>query len=185
MNRFLIILFAFYRFYNTLCVLFMAIENQPSAAVLETAGLLYRQASRLTRRLRITNPASGPGLSKLGVLARLHQDGPDTASRLAEYLGLQPQSMTRLLSAMENSGLIVRHINKTDRRQNLIELTTVGQRLLRGEIGKRQDRLAHAMISVLTPAEMELLRIAAGLLDRVAVAIETPVASAESEGAPL
>ena len=160
----------------------MAIGNQPSVAVLETAGLLYRQSQRLTRRLRITSPANGPGLSKLGVLARLHQDGPDTASRLAQYLGLQPQSMTRLLSAMEHSGLIIRCTNKADRRENRIQLTAKGQRLLRDEIGKRQDRLAFAMISVLTPAEMELLRIAAGLLDRVAAAVEMPAEPVESEG---
>jgi len=162
----------------------MAIKTQPSAAMLETAGLLYRQASRLTRRLRITSPNKGPGLSKFGVLARLHQDGPDTASRLAEYLGLQPQSMTRLLLAMENSGLIIRQVNKKDRRQNRIRLTAAGQRLLRNEIGKRQDRLACAMISVLTPVEMELLRIAAVLLDRVAAAIEMSTASVESKGTP-
>jgi len=162
----------------------MAIENQPSAAVLETAGVLYRQTSRLTRRLRITSPANGPGLSKLGILARLHQDGPDTASRLAEYLGLQPQSMTRLLSAMDNSGLISRCANQADRRQNQIQLTPMGERLLRDEIGKREDRLAQAMISVLTPTETELLRIAAGLLERVAAAIERPAEPVESEGMP-
>jgi DNA-binding MarR family transcriptional regulator len=162
----------------------MAIQTKPSEAALETAGLLYRQASRLTRRLRTTGPNKGPGLSKLGVLARLHRDGSDSASGLAEYLGLQPQSMTRLLSAMENSGLIIRQVNEKDRRQVRIQITDVGQRLLRDEIGKRQERLAHAMISVLTPVETELLRIAIGLLDRVAVAIERPTESVDSEEAP-
>jgi DNA-binding MarR family transcriptional regulator len=162
----------------------MLIENQPSAAVLATAGLLYRQTSRLSRRLRLTSPANGPGLSKIGILARLHQDGPDTASRLAEYLGLQPQSMTRLLSAMDHSGLISRCANQADRRQNQIRLTSRGERLLRDEIGKREDRLARAMISVLTPTETELLRMAAGLLERVAAAIERPAGLVESDGGP-
>jgi DNA-binding MarR family transcriptional regulator len=160
----------------------MAIRIKPSEAALETASLLYRQASRIKRRLRTTGPNNGPGLSKLGVLGRLHQDGPDSASRLAEYLGLQPQSMTRLLLAMENSGLISRQVNKKDRRQIRIQITDVGRRLLREEIGKRQERLACTMISVLTPVETELLRIAIGLLDRVAGAIERPTEPVDSEG---
>jgi DNA-binding MarR family transcriptional regulator len=90
--------------------------------------------------------------------------------------------MTRLLWAMEYSGLIIRQVNKKDRRQIRIQITDVGRRLLRDEIGKHQERLAYTMISVLTPVETELLRIAIGLLDRVAAAIERPTESFDSEG---
>jgi hypothetical protein len=40
------------------------------------------------------------------------------------------------------------------------------------------------MISVLTPTETELLRMAAGLLERVAAAIERPAGLVESDGGP-
>jgi DNA-binding MarR family transcriptional regulator len=151
-------------------------------AALETAGLLYRQANRLTRRLRATRAPNSPGLSKLGILARLHQDGPATAKSLAEYLGLQPQSMTRLLSTMESARLIRRHPDKTDRRQIRIELTAAGQRLLLDDLGQRRERLARSMMRTLSPAETELLRTAAGLMDRVAAAIEAPAPAAGRAG---
>jgi len=163
---------------DMLCVLNMTTEpGSPSLAALETAGLLHRQATRLTRRLRATRPPNSPGLSKLGILARLREDGPATAKSLAGYLGLQPQSMTRLLSAMESAGLIQRHPDKTDRRQIRIELTAAGQRVLLDDLARRRERLARSMMRLLTPAEMELLRIAAGLMDRVAAAVEAPAPS--------
>jgi DNA-binding MarR family transcriptional regulator len=158
----------------------MRTESVPSAATLETAALLYRHTSRLIRRLRATRPANSPGLSRLGILARLHSDGPGTASGLADYLGLQPQSMTRLLSTMESAGLISRQADRTDRRQIRIEMTAEGRRLLLHDLEQRRERLALALNQVLTAAEMELLRIAAGLMDHVAAAIEAPAPSAEA-----
>ncbi len=147
--------------------------GSPLAAALETAGLLYRCATRLIRRLRASRAPNSPGLSKLGILARLRQDGPATARSLAEYLGLQPQSMTRLLSTMESARLIRRHPDTTDRRQIWIELTAAGQRLLLDDLGKRRERLARSMMRTLSPTETELLRKAAGLMERVAGGIET------------
>jgi DNA-binding MarR family transcriptional regulator len=160
----------------------MVVENESSKANLETAALLLRHATRLTRRLRLTRPADGLGLSRLGILARLHEDGPATASALAEYLGLQPQSLTRLLAAVEKAGLINRRPDLTDRRQSRIELTVAGKRLLADDLGKRSLRLGHAMSLALTSSEQELLRIAAGLMDRLASAIEAPGAAPEPKG---
>jgi DNA-binding MarR family transcriptional regulator len=160
----------------------MATDTEPSLAALETAGLLFRHANRLFRRLRASRAANSLGVSKLGILARLHQDGPATAKYLAAYLGLQPQSMTRLLSTMENAGLIHRHLDQTDRRQIRIELTDEGRKLLLEDVARRHDRLARSLIRVLTTAEIELLRIAAGLMERVTAAIEPPAPSAEPGG---
>jgi DNA-binding MarR family transcriptional regulator len=157
----------------------MATDTDPSLAALETAGLLFRHANRLFRRLRASRAANSLGVSKLGILARLRQDGPATAKYLAAYLGLQPQSMTRLLSSMENAKLIHRHLDQTDRRQIRIELTDKGRKVLLEDVARRHDRLARSLIRVLTTAEIELLRIAAGLMERVTTAIEPPAPSAE------
>ncbi len=160
----------------------MATGNEPSLVALETAGLLFRHANRLIRRLRASRAANSLGVSKLGILARLHQDGPATAKGLAGYLGLQPQSMTRLVSTMENARLIRRHLDRTDRRQIRIELTEEGRKLLLEDVARRHDRLARSLIRVLTTAEIELLRIAAGLMERVTAAIEPPAPPAEPGG---
>ncbi len=160
----------------------MATEAEPSLAALETAGLLFRHANRLIRRLRASRAPNSLGVSKLGILARLHQDGPATAKSLAEYLGLQPQSMTRLLSTMENARLIHRQQDQTDRRQVRIELTDQGLQLWLEDLARRRQRLARSLTRALTTAEIELLRIAAGLMDRATAAIEPPAPSAESAG---
>jgi DNA-binding MarR family transcriptional regulator len=160
----------------------MATDTQSSPAALETAGLLFRHANRLFRRLRASRPPNSLGVSKLGILASLHQDGPATAKCLAAYLGLQPQSMTRLLSTMEDAGLIHRHVDQTDRRQIRIELTDKGRKLLREDVARRHERLARSLTRVLTTAEIELLRIAAGLMERATAVIEPPAPSAEPGG---
>jgi hypothetical protein len=59
-----------------------------------------------------------------------------------------------------------------DKRQSLIEITSAGSQLLADEARKREARLTAAMIRVLTPTEQELVRLAAGLMDRLADAIE-------------
>ena len=170
-NRQIIIRYAYY----------MDESSALPGAALETAALLYRHLARLMQRLRAVRPAEGPGLSKLGILSRLHREGPATGSALAAYLGLQPQSMTRLLQALETDGLIQRETDVVDRRQNRIRLTAAGRRSLKNEIAKRRLELAAVMSRVLTRPEIEDLKASAGLLGRIAAALEVPAVPPTAE----
>jgi DNA-binding MarR family transcriptional regulator len=132
------------------------------------ADVLRRSTGALARRLRAMRADHGIRASKLSVLGWLvRAHAPLTASRLAELERLQPQSLTRIIAELDEEGLIKRREDETDRRQLLIEITSKGHDLL-VEDARRQNRwLADAMQEKLTPAERELLVIAARLLDQL------------------
>ncbi|MDE1148889.1 MAG: MarR family transcriptional regulator [Azospirillaceae bacterium] len=137
-------------------------------AALETARHLHRSTTALSRRLLTARPAEGLSTTKLGVLGRLYREGPATATALAAYLRIQPQSLTRLLADLESQDLILRRPDAVDRRQVRIEITDAGNRLLIGDVQDRRTALARAMVATLTPTERDLLRLAARLMDRLA-----------------
>jgi DNA-binding MarR family transcriptional regulator len=140
--------------------------------VLQTANRMHGSVSRLFHRLRITRAAGGLSMAKLGVLSQLRREGVTTVTALADYLGVQPQSLTRLLADSETEGFIKRNQDQADKRRCLIEITPAGSRLLAEEGRKRETRLAAAMTLAFTPTEQELIRIASDLMDRLADAIE-------------
>ncbi|MFD5094814.1 MarR family winged helix-turn-helix transcriptional regulator [Amycolatopsis thailandensis] len=126
--------------------------------------------SRLSSRLRAEQPGEDRSLSRLAasVLANLRHGGPLTVSALAAIEGLQPQSLTRVLNALEAEGRVARRPDEHDRRAQRIVLTEAGHAALRGHVRDGNRWLARAMGEVLTPAEQEIVRVAAGLLLQVA-----------------
>jgi DNA-binding MarR family transcriptional regulator len=155
----------------------MTTSNDPSGATVDTANQLHRSALRLLRVLRATRPARGLSSSKLAVLGRLYQDGMATATALAAYLRIQPQSLTRLIADMERRNMITRRQDDADRRQSLLEITDTGRQLLMQEIGAQRVRLAETMAKELTVTEQELLRLAAGLMDHLSSVTEAQAAA--------
>jgi DNA-binding MarR family transcriptional regulator len=150
----------------------MNASNHLSEPTIDTANQLHRSALRLLRVLRATRPAKGSSTSKLAVLGRLYQDGKTTATALAGYLRIQPQSLTRLVADLERHKLITRRQDDADRRQSLIQITEAGTRLLMEEIGVQRVTLAETMAKELTVTEQELLRLASGLMDQLASVTE-------------
>lgn len=110
------------------------------------------------------------GLSptKLSILGRLALSGPLTVTALAANERVQPQSLTRTLADLEESKLIDRRQDHVDRRQSLIEIAKLGEDLLKNYARRQATWLAIAMSSLLTPAERELLRVAAQLMRQLA-----------------
>ena len=150
-----------------------------------------RGATRLARRLRMERPdparpapgtpdpgtpalnsteLSPPELSNqaLGILAHLYRRGPMTPGALAAAERLQPQSLTRTLARLERQGLVALQPDDRDRRRSLLALTDAGHQALARDMRHRDGWLAGAMARQLTPAERDLLRIAAELMDRLA-----------------
>lgn len=124
--------------------------------------------ARLNRRLRAERMGHGLSLNRLSLLSLLCQNGPMTATALAAAERLQPQSLTRMLARLERDELIVRRQDETDRRQVLIDVTEKGIGVLGEDMRRREAWLAGVMAERLTPTERELLRLAAGLMDRLA-----------------
>jgi DNA-binding MarR family transcriptional regulator len=74
---------------------------------------------------------AGMTLSQRRVLRRLW-DGPRSAGEVAAGLGISSPSLTRMLTKLEQRGLVVRTLDTGDRRRVLIELTSQGRRSLEG-----------------------------------------------------
>ncbi len=139
-------------------------DNQALAG----ASALRRAVTRMWRRLRVERPHEGFSLAKLNILGSLQTEGSLAAGELASRERTQPQSLTRVLAELQEQGLISKTPDSTDRRRTILAITPAGTRLLVRTMRERDTWLASAMESELTPTERELLRLACGLLDRIA-----------------
>ncbi|WP_218002143.1 MarR family transcriptional regulator [Microtetraspora malaysiensis] len=135
--------------------------------LLATAAELRRSSTRLSRRLRAERHGDGVGALGFSLLGRLYRHGPMTAGELAESERLQPQSLTRTLATLEEKRLVTRSRASGDRRRHQIALTEEGADVLMRYAQESDAWLAQRMARELTPTERGLLRLAAGLLDRL------------------
>ncbi len=124
----------------------------------------------LGRRLKLERPPGGRTSLELSVLGHLHQRGPMTPGELSAAERVQPQTLTRTLTSLQADDLISREGHPRDGRMNLLALTGAGLDALRRDMAARDAWLTRAMRASLTTTELEILRIAAGLLERVAEA---------------
>jgi DNA-binding MarR family transcriptional regulator len=134
------------------------------------ASVLRISVSRLARRLRAERMASGvdPGLSdtQLAALAALERHGAMTPGELADHEKVQPPSMTRVITVLEEHGLVMRSPHATDRRQVVLTVTDLGKELVHQSRRLREAWLARRLRE-LTPQERALLRQAAPILEKL------------------
>lgn len=140
--------------------------------------VVARGSGRLARRLHAQRLSQSAAPMQLSVLAHLSQRGPMAPSDLATAERVQPQSLTRTLTSLEAEGLVSRQPDSTDGRRSLLAITPAGSQALFQVMGERNRWLAHAMGEQLTPTECQLLRLAAGLLERLAESDDVAVAPA-------
>jgi DNA-binding MarR family transcriptional regulator len=142
-----------------------------SDASLATA--LRISVARLARRLRAERMAKGlePGLSdtQLAALAALEAHGAMTPGELADHEKVQPPSMTRVIAALEERGLVMRAPHATDRRQVVLTATDTGKDVVQQSRRLREAWLAQRLRE-LTPEERALLRQAAPILEKLSQA---------------
>ena len=80
---------------------------------------------RLARSIR-TNSAGEITPSQMAVLATLNRRGPRTIGQIAELEQVKPPSASKIVSALERSGLVERASDPHDRRCNVIGVTSAG-----------------------------------------------------------
>lgn len=136
----------------------------------EQARLLRTAVARLQRRLRFERGTMNFGLSAYSAVACVYQNGPMSAGQLATHERLQPQSLTRILAALEDQKLIARAADQADLRRSIITVTRLGIEVLRRKARLQDAWLAKAIAQSLTPTEQEFLKIATQLLDRISAA---------------
>jgi DNA-binding MarR family transcriptional regulator len=113
---------------------------------------------------------AGMTLSQRRVLGRL-RNGPRSAGEVAARLGISSPSLTRMLTKLEQRGLIVRSLDTSDRRRILVELTSQGRRSLEGHRVFSGTFLLAA--KSLNATDQRNLIESAGTLVRIARELET------------
>ncbi|MGW5644952.1 MarR family winged helix-turn-helix transcriptional regulator [Saccharopolyspora sp. NPDC003752] len=131
------------------------------------ASRLRLAVVRLNRRLRAQSTDSKITLSQLSALSCLHKAGALTPGELAAREGVQPPSMTRVISALEDAGLVARRPHPTDGRQAIVELTEAGQARIEEEVSIR-ERWLDQQLADLTEEDRRVLFQAAEIIDRLA-----------------
>lgn len=131
------------------------------------ASRLRMSVMRLGRRLRQQRPDDRLTPSQIAALATLDRSGPLTLGELAAAEHVQPPSMTRITTALEELGLVSRSPHPSDKRQVYFAPTQAGAKLL-AEDRKRRDAWLCKRLADFTPDEIEALRVAAPLLERLA-----------------
>ena len=123
---------------------------------------------RLRRRLALERHPDNPlSLGSMAVLAYLVRGGDRTIGELAAFEGVQPPSMTRTVTLLEEAGYVVRRPHETDRRAVVVHVTEQGRDAVLAD-RERRDAWLDQRLSTLTDDERAVLRQAAALLHQIA-----------------
>jgi len=123
---------------------------------------------RLNRRLRAQRGAAQAAtLTQLSALSTVYQHGPMTPGELAVKERVQPPSMTRVISALEEAGFVTRTPHPSDGRQIVIAATEQGSAYVEAEVSAR-ERWLDERLAELTDAERTVLWRAVEIIDRMA-----------------
>jgi DNA-binding MarR family transcriptional regulator len=139
-------------------------EEEPSSAELDAAAArLYLAVGRLARALRRWGDDDlGPGT--FSALATLARSGPMRLGDLAAREGVAPPTLTRIVAALEESGLVVRAPDPADRRAARVAATPRGADLAAGVRSTRSTALRDRL-TALTPSDRQTLLAALPVLE--------------------
>ncbi|HTU72706.1 MAG TPA: MarR family transcriptional regulator [Trebonia sp.] len=123
----------------------------------QLADLLHR----LTRRLR---RGQAQQLAPLGLTPAQERalrvitrgDEPRRMTELAEQLGIVPRSLTTVIDALEEAGLVRREVDPRNRRATLVLLTDKGS-AVRDDMREARRRAAEELFAPLAAEDREAL----------------------------
>jgi DNA-binding MarR family transcriptional regulator len=141
--------------------------SPPPGRVEKLADSLHSAAIHLLRRLRKQDDATGLSPARLSALSVIAFGGPMRISDLARAEQVRTPTITPIVSALEQDGLIVRDADTADGRVWVLRATAKGQRLMAEGRARRVATLA-AQLRALAPKERAVLEQAAALLHQLA-----------------
>lgn len=145
-----------------------AAENE---ACTEIATLLHDQFSRLTRQLRNLELPQGMTPERLSALAVIEKRGPISVTALADKEMVRPATMSRMVSALVDEGLVKRSEDKNDGRGVLVSTTPKGRRAYQRAQQQRLQHFAEAL-EALTPEQLAAMRSLAAALERLTLLLD-------------
>ena len=135
-----------------------------SSPELEAADRFHSAAIHALRFVAREDPASGLSAARLSALSVLVFGGPKTLGELAAAEQVRPPTMTGIVRALEEAGLVRRDANDRDGRIVRVRATAKGKRVLERARERRIARLAERL-SGLDRDELSQVRKAAELVD--------------------
>lgn len=137
----------------------MSRANHPDPEAL--AELLHSTAIHLLRSVRRVDESSSLTASRLSALSVVVFNGPTTLGDLAEAEQVRPPTMTRIVNALEECGLVTKAQDRGDGRAIRIAATTKGKRVL---IQGRARRVQFLTAQIRHLEEVEQRNLSAALV---------------------
>lgn len=131
------------------------------------ADRLHSAAIHFLRRVAREDGASGLSPARLSALSVVVYAGPLTLGELAAAERVKPPTMTRIVAALEEEGLVRREAGRDDRRTTLLQATAKGSRTLERARARRLQ-LIQGGLARLSRADLAALGRAAELLEEIA-----------------
>jgi DNA-binding MarR family transcriptional regulator len=122
--------------------------------------------ARLSRRLR-RHELAGITPTQLAALATVERSGPMRLGDLAAAEGIAPSTLTRLVTALEESGYVRRDADPSDARASTLAITPRGNEMLE-RIRAENNRMLAASLRILAPAQRSALAAALPVLEQLA-----------------
>jgi DNA-binding MarR family transcriptional regulator len=147
------------------------VSNRKSSSQAGLASTLAAEMRTVFRKLKMRYREHGGGNdltpTQASVLLRLERDGSATVSSLARAEGMRPQSMSAVVTPLQEFGLVSGAPDPSDGRQTLMSLTPKCLKLLQDGRAARQDWLTTTISQKLSAQEQERLQAALELLTRL------------------
>jgi DNA-binding MarR family transcriptional regulator len=137
-----------------------------SSKALEAADRMHSASIHLLRRAGREDVKNGTSGARLSALSVLVFTGPKTVSELAGWERVKVPTMSRLVAAMQEEGLIRKARNGSDARSVVLHPTAKGRRVLDRARELRLAALAK-LFAEATVDELETVREAAAIVDRL------------------
>jgi DNA-binding MarR family transcriptional regulator len=122
---------------------------------------------KLPQRVREHGVGNDLTLSQISVLHRLEVHGAATVSNLARAEGMRPQSMSAIVTPLQESGLVSGAPDPADGRQTLMSLTPKCLNWIEESRAARQDWLTRTISQRLSVHEQKKVQAALELLRRL------------------
>ena len=122
----------------------------------ELADRLHSAAIGLLRQLRREDDAIGITAPRLSALSVVVFVGPVTLGKLAAAEQVKPPTMTRIVTGLEEDGLVERRDDASDGRLTQIHATAKGRKILAAGRARRVETLSAAVRALDTECRKEL-----------------------------
>jgi DNA-binding MarR family transcriptional regulator len=102
----------------------------------------------------------------VATLSSVERLGPITLGDLAAVERVQPPTMTRIVSGLEEAGLVSRHVDEKDRRIARVQTTVAGRKFLE-RTRNRKDLYLSSRVRTLDADDRAVLARAAVILEKL------------------